>query len=76
MVVLTFLARLETVRYEGLLRAGVYTGEAHGAVVAGNGFLVCQTDILHWTDADAGIAAGTLVWIHFRPQAMNHASRY
>ena len=58
------------------MRTSVHTSEAHGTMVAGDGFLVRHTDVLHRADTYTCVATGTLVGVHFRTHAMNHASLY
>ena len=74
MAVLTFLACLLAVRANGLLWAYMHTSEAHGAVVADESFLIRKVYVIHRADAYAGVATDALIGIHFRTQAMNHAS--
>ena len=76
MAVLTFLANILTVCAEGLLCTGMNAGEAHGTMVAGDGFVIRQADVLHRADTYACAATVTLVGDYFRTQTMNHSSLY
>ena len=76
MAVLTFFVCLETVRCEGLLRTSVNAGETHGTMVSGDGFFVCQADVLHRADSGTYAATGTFGGIHFRSHTMYHSSRH